>query len=173
MADENRFHAKATIIPAATSGVMQTAVITVFNGDKTIGSYERNYPAFGEETFAPFAVDGQWYALYSPDYTGTRLMALPSCKDLGGEEPASNGFCPVELFVPRYRMCRSKYRNTGEESELWTFDSNTARESSNEYEVTYGPWIYLDTGFVAGCIWGDDSSWKLETIDLTAASEGG
>ena len=27
-------------------------------------------------------------------------------------------------------------------------------------------------GFVAGCVWGDDSSWKIEYLDLRKADEG-
>lgn len=29
-----------------------------------------------------------------------------------------------------------------------------------------------DIGFVSGCVWGDDSSWKVECLDLTRVSEG-
>lgn len=39
-------------------------------------------------------------------------------------------------------------------------------------ETSYGPWCSLDVGFVAGCVWGDDSSWKLEVFDLQRAAEG-
>ena len=27
-------------------------------------------------------------------------------------------------------------------------------------------------GFVAGCVWGDDSSWKIQFLDLSRATEG-
>jgi hypothetical protein len=39
----------------------------------------------------PFMQDGRWFALYTPDYAATRIMELPSCKDLGTEAP-SHGF---------------------------------------------------------------------------------
>lgn len=64
-----------------------------------IGTYKRNYSAF-YRTFFPFFFNEKWYALYSSDYTATRIMSLPDCKDLGGEEPNAFGFCPVEFFVP-------------------------------------------------------------------------
>lgn len=40
-----------------------------------------------------------------------------------------------------------------------------------EYE---SGWIKLppDHGFVAGCIWGDDSSWKIQYLDLSRIEEG-
>jgi hypothetical protein len=68
-------------------------------------------------------------------------MELPSCKDIGGEQPSSAGFCPVSYCVPAIYV-----------SETSTCES--------------------DIGFVAGCVWGDDSSWKVECLDLTRVSEG-
>lgn len=71
--------------------------IGVFDGDSQIGEYERNYC---RAPFYAFEQSGKWYALYSRDYTATRLMSLPECVDLGGEEREAWGFCPVEYFVP-------------------------------------------------------------------------
>ena len=93
------------------------------DGKKTeIGQYQRNLPGF-YNTFYPFVKNGLWYALYSRDYTATRVMSLPSCKDLGGEEPDSGGFCPVDFYVP-YEI--ENVINAGEAGKF---------------------------GFVAGCIW--------------------
>lgn len=69
----------------------------VFDGDTRIGSYETN---FGGQPFYAFEQDGRWFALYSKHYTATRVMSLPDCSDLGGEEPHTYGFCPVEYYVP-------------------------------------------------------------------------
>ena len=66
-----------------------------------IGEYHRNYPRLFN-TFFPCTYDDKDYALYSPDYTVTRIMELPSCQDIGGEEPHSAGFCPVDYYVPRF-----------------------------------------------------------------------
>ena len=73
--------------------------VGVFQDDIKIGVYIRNYSSL-YNTFAPFQQDGKDYAIYSPSYTCTRVMELPSCKAVGGEEPKPNGFCPVELYVP-------------------------------------------------------------------------
>jgi hypothetical protein len=35
-----------------------------------------------------------------------------------------------------------------------------------------GSLTYHPFGFVAGCIWGDDSSWKVQYLDLSRAAEG-
>ena len=96
-----------------------------------IGQYERNYPSL-YNTFAPFMQHGKEYALYSSDYTSTRIMTLPDCKDLCGEERNEWGFCPTDYYVP--------------------------------YEPELG--IHGEFGFVAGCVWGDDSSWKIQFLDL-------
>lgn len=119
-------------------GYWESYKMGVFEGDKLIGSYVRNYSPLN--TFCPFQKDGKWYALYSKNYTCTRVMSLPDCIDLGGEEPTAHGFCPVEYYVP-----------DGEEDSI----------------ENPGHW-----GFVAGCVWGDDTSWKIEYLDLSRVEEG-
>ncbi|MCP3852502.1 MAG: hypothetical protein GY694_20070 [Gammaproteobacteria bacterium] len=111
------------------------------NIETEIGQYQRNYSGF-YHSFFPFKKNGEWFALYSPDYTATRVMSLPDCKDLGGEEPHSNGFCPVDFYVP----------------------FNVENVMSAEKDGWFG--------FVAGCIWGDDSSWKIQHLDLSKVEEG-
>ena len=72
-----------------TPGTWHGVRVGVFrreNGtDVQVGEYERNYPSL-LDTFAPFHLDGRDLALYSPDYTCTRLLELPSCRDIGGED---------------------------------------------------------------------------------------
>jgi hypothetical protein len=121
------------------AGVWSTLLVEVLRGPdgSVVGSYERNYPSLFD-TFCPFAKAGRESALYSPDYTGTRVMELPSCRDLGGEERSSEGFCPVDYFVP--------------------VDADTNEAG--------------DVGLVAGCIWGDDTSWKIQALDLSGVESG-
>jgi hypothetical protein len=169
-----RFQAKATQEPNPKGWAYSS--VTILDTDVEIGRYKRNYPRFSEETFEPFELNGEWYAIYSRDYTSTRVMKLPECVDLGGEEPASHGFCPVELFVPRYRKVTMTQIATGRVIERLAFESD-GEERPDEpaldgFASVYGPWRSLDIGFVAGCLWGDDSTWKLEVIDLSQAAEG-
>lgn len=127
-------------------GVWKTARVHIFElvgtDVRQIGSYDRNHAGWCGSTFAPFTQDGNWYALYAPDYTATRVMALPSCRDLGGEEHHTNGFCPVDYYVPHDEPAVVKAGDGGR------------------------------FGFVAGCIWGDDSSWKIQFLDLSGVSSG-
>jgi hypothetical protein len=169
-----KYHAKAAAKPNKPD--WDYSVVTIFDGSSEIGSYERNIGYFGEQTFEPFEIDGAWYALYSRDYTCTRIMSLPDCRDLGGEERHAQGFCPVELYVPRYRSVLMINKN-GQRSESWKFEDEGEKYDRDTTDpwgnpLTVGPWQSLAIGFVAGCVWGDDSSWKLEVFDLARAKDG-
>ena len=124
--------------------------------EEKIGNYERNYHGFAERTFFPFRQGDKEYALYSKSYTATRVMELPSCEDLCGEEPKSHGFCPVEFYVP------SDY----------DYDNYKTYEDYLKDWEDSKPTLDGQFGFVAGCIWGDDTSWKIEFLDLSKISEG-
>lgn len=134
-------------------GYWQYQKIGIFQDDKQIGEYIRNYSSF-MNTFHPFKFRDKWYALYSKDYTATRVMSLPDCKDLGGEERDTFGFCPVDYYVP--------------------FDNKDIlgvvglAESENK-TIKFEPGSF---GFIAGCIWGDDSSWKVQYLDLSECDKG-
>ena len=153
-----------------------------------IGSYKRNYPDL-YSTFFHFRKGEKDYALYSPDYTVTRILELPACKDIGGEEPATMGFCPTEFFVPsyiereyldlkdevhRYRVNEPSQKELLSESTKWhPLDDKTGQRTVVEkpsYPIT--PVLFHPFGFVAGCIWGDDSSWKIQFLDLSEVDKG-
>jgi hypothetical protein len=157
-------------------------------GEEQVGSYSRNYSSL-YSTFFHFRKDEKDFALYSPDYTVTRILELPSCKDIGGEEPSSNGFCPVEYFVPsylereshnlndsvhRYRVNEPSPEHLLSEPVKWyPLDEKTGKRNVVEkpsYPIT--PILFHPYGFVAGCIWGDDSSWKIQFLGLTQADKG-
>lgn len=136
-----------------------------------IGEYIRNYSNYGFETFHPFQIENQWYALYSANYTATRVVKLHEdrIEDWCGEDPAANGFCPTEFYIPKY--VKSKYKSEID-SELYsifyvdsdyTNDEMQVEINSPEFEAI----DYCNFGFMSGCVWGDDSSWKLKYIDLS------
>ena len=132
---------------------------------KVIGSYIRNYLAYGEKTFFPFLLNDKWYAVYSKNYTATRVMSLPDCKDLGGENNNSFGFCPVSYYVP-FAYKYKKHKNL-----LWFDHEGGYGEDVSEF-VEEKPIYFPEHGLVMGCIWGDDSSWKIEHLDLSEADKG-
>lgn len=153
-----------------------------------VGEYTRNYPSLFR-TFAPFRAGERDYALYSPHYTGTRIMELPSCRDIGGEEPADGGFCPVDFLVPTYvdiewtvdgrnpRRFRKQMPNADDLAPREVTRAGPPGADGSATTQVYrntplGPLTYHPFGFVAGCVWGDDSSWKLQYLDLSRAAEG-
>ena len=156
--------------------------------EEQIGEYERNHTAL-YRTFAPFWLDGRDLALYSPDYTCTRVLELPSCRDIGGESPASDGFCPVDFFVPHYielevridgKPPRRYLKQLPTPEELtsrtipvhWPATAKRPVRVVEEHYAPVGPLSYHPFGFVAGCLWGDDRSWKVQYLDLSQASSG-
>ena len=77
-------------------GCWNYTLVHIFEGDKEIGSYKRNYHNF-YHTFMPFEQKGKFYALYSETYGETSVMELPSCKKIA---QTKRGFCPVSYSVP-------------------------------------------------------------------------
>jgi len=158
-------------------GCWKSSKVGIFQGQKQVGEYLRNYDGMAVGTFCPFEQNGKWYALYSSDYTCTRLMSLPDCKNIGGEQPNAYGFCPAEYYIPRYKICNFNW--TDKDREGFKNAGNTVEESFRLYEqdwddedVKDSPIIYENFALIAGCVWGDDSSWKVQHIDLTKVSEG-
>lgn len=168
--------------------------------DVQIGEYVRNYSSL-MRTFHPFQLRGKWYALYSKDYTSTRLMSLPDCKDIGGEARDQFGFCPVDYWVPDlsdlvfhhfegcprddergnkpdyHKSCTCRMPHNPECNYVTSGGKKSCNGCPNEraaWDKEHYEWKFPDRvhGFVAGCIWGDDSSWKIEYLDLSRADEG-
>lgn len=125
-------------------------------------------------------------------------MELPSCKDIGGEEPSAGGFCPTDYFVPTYieqetswktiSATRGKIGGDVSRRRLNNPEEEDLTESVEIREFIYqgtdelckittinrplSPLNYYDFGFMAGCIWGDESSWKIQYLDLSKVEKG-
>jgi hypothetical protein len=175
----------------------RVGVFRVVGGvEEMIGEYDRNYSILFN-TFFPFRLNGVDLALYSPNYMTTRIMELPSCKDIGGEDPDYYGFCPVDYFVPTFIDEEVKYTVRSSDGTV-TEDVRNRRVNnpgagSLVESVMHRAWVngnngdlmrgetttrplteafYYPFGFVAGCIWGDDSSDKVQYLDLSRADRG-
>ena len=147
--------------------------IGVFCEGVQIGEYQRNYDSF-MDTFHPFRLNGKDLAIYSPDYTCTRIMELPSCKDIGGEEPVSHGFCPTGYYIPSYVIREFDMQREGKKEthryRLYDPPPEEMRDTADSKVVS--DLLFTDFGFISGCIWGEDHSWKLECLDLSQADKG-
>jgi hypothetical protein len=120
------------------------------------------------------------------------LLALCHCLIVKRLVVRNFGFCPTGFHIARYsdyiwkatpeselhkypeanwhwlRVDRHErdYEDCPEwESELKVHETEHALYSGN---IKYD----LRLGFVMGCVWGDDSSWKLERLDLAEAHKG-
>ena len=118
----------------------------IFQDDVKRGEYTRNYGSL-YNTFHPFRQNGKDYALYSDHYTASCVMSLPDCKKIAGEEPCGHGFCPTDFYVPY----------DPPEEDNWIF-------CDGSLDGTFG--------FVSGCVWGDDCSWKIQYLDLSQIEQG-
>lgn len=155
-------------------GTWNSTKVAIYKGEDLIGEYVRNYSSFGTDTFYPFLLDNQWYAMYSASYTATRVMKLHNDKieDWCGEEDVSHGFCPTEIYIPKYNHTRPGYMQDGEMKSYDSYtvdcDVNTELDFINEQkQADFVSTQYCNFGFLCGCHWGDDTSWKVRYIDLS------
>jgi hypothetical protein len=126
----------------------QMVHVDVLDGQKVVASYDRNYAML--QTFEPFRQGDQFFALVA-----TSVLDLQTGKIIASEEPSPGGFCPVGFTSPTGGMS-----TTGMLS-----PANCAGKSTMSGQV-------MATGFVWGCLWGDDSSWKVQYLDLSEIRHG-
>jgi hypothetical protein len=145
-------------------GTWDSTMVEVFRrtgvsgGVEKIGEYERYHALF--QTFEPFRQGDREFALISRDYTKSAVLDLGSGRVIAEENdepgaPPGGGFCPVGFHVPDWWDVHDGSVIPG--SEYWTADDE---------------WPNGDFGFVWGCHWGDDSSWKVQYLDLSRVQQG-
>lgn len=144
-------------MPTSPKGSWPKVAVQVLDGERVVGRYDRNYGLL--RTFEPFRQRGRDYALISPNYTATSVMDLRSGEIVAAEQPSSGGFCPVGFYVPDWWDIHQRAEKYG------TLPGS--RGWSQDYE-----WPSGEFGFVWGCVWGDDSSWKVQYLDLSHVENG-
>ena len=153
-------------------------LIEIFKEEEKIGEFKRNYGSFGISSFSPFYRDGEWYALCSPTYVALKVMKLPECEIIGGEKDHSCGFCPVETFIPTYQWdfepakTKEELKKYPKQNHKWLSRDRKSKEYDPELYEEDKDIFYEDFSFVSGCVWGDDSSWKVEMRDISKAHDG-
>jgi hypothetical protein len=152
-------------------GIWDSEKVSIYRDNILVGEYLRNY-GNGVGTFYPFQLEDQWYALYSVSYTALRVMRLNTdhIEDWCGEEPVAHGFCPMEIYVPRYHTMTDSVGvgDTIHEYEYSLVDNEVSVDEFTAEGLSVGckGTQYCNFGFLGGCVWGDDSSMKLRYIDL-------
>lgn len=180
----------------ATTDVTVLKKVTDTNGAETwetVASYHRNYSML--KTFEPFRQfkNGVWkdYALISVDYTQTSVLDLETGKIIAvespklvskelaekypddfteGDELRGAGFCPVEFYVPDWwdeNTEADKFTGATFKGVTPEFNEKMASDYLDEWGFFHGLW-----GVYSGCVWGDDSSWKVQYLDLSRIDEG-
>jgi len=153
----DRYVIKASDKPneaGAWSSTLVDVFLRVGAGLEPMCSYERNHAMF--QTFEPFRQGGRDLALVSRDYRKTAVLDLVSGEIVAEEELTGRGeFCPAGFYVPDWWDLNDGSVIPG--SRHWTADEE---------------WPTGDFGFVWGCVWGDDSSWKVQYLDLRRVGEG-
>jgi hypothetical protein len=150
-----RYSVRSTQI--SPEGSWTKVAVEVLNGERLVGTYDRNYAML--RTFEPFRQGDRDYALISPNYTATSVMDLENGEIIAREEPSPGGFCPVGFYVPDWWDIHERAEQYG------------TLPGSRRWNVDY-EWPTGDFGFVWGCIWGDDSSWKVQYLDVSRVREG-
>jgi hypothetical protein len=135
-------------------GPRDTVHVEVLDGDQVVAGYDRNYAMMG--TFEPFRQGDDMFALVSPHYTATSVLDLRTGEIIASEEPDGRGFCPVGFYVPDW----------------WDINSGRVLPGSSMWRPADHEWPTGDFGFVWGCRWGDDSSWKVQYLDLSDVRAG-
>lgn len=111
--------------------------------------------------FTPFKQNGKQLALYMRHYTSLRVMELPSCKDIGGFEEDSFGFCVTDTYIPKYFTYRYK------DKDYIISEPFTEKQLENYKNPEI---LDHDFALVSGCIW--SAPWEVRIVDLSQASEG-
>jgi hypothetical protein len=149
-----------TATPKANQpGTWDSTIVEVWrraSGDSVserICEYERNYSLL--QTFEPFRQGGREYALIARDYTKTAVLDLESGDVIAEEADLPGAFCPVGFYVPDW----------------WDLHDGSIIPGSVAWSADY-EWPTGDFGFVWGCVWGDDCSWKVQYLDLSQVQQG-
>lgn len=181
-------------------GWSQTDVKVFDNEHSTtepIYEYHRNYSML--RTFEPFRLwDDQlekWrnFALISPKYTNFQVLDLDN-RTIIAKNPNPTIDEEQAAFLNKISSKQSKEYTyeAGQEYSGWRFcpgefhvpdvygilNENDIQDMIKNRETEYwSEWIdnFLDRrtfGFEAGCVWGDDWSYKVQAIDLTKILEG-
>lgn len=138
--------------PEGTWNTLHVDIID--DSGRAVASYDRNHSNL-YRTFEPFRQGDRTFALISPDYTATSVIDLSSGAIVAAEKPSATGFCPAGFYVPDW----------------WDVHDGSVLPGSMDWDADLEAPVG-DFGFVWGCVWGDDSSWKVQYLDLSEVQRG-
>ena len=127
-------------------GCWSVTKVEVRRGDTLVFEFTRQYPGFALETTRIFSLGGQDILVYSENYETLNFFNLTKREAIALDDESKkqiHGFCPTEILVPKFAI----------EDDIYICDGGITGE-------------FHDFAFVSGCVWGDDSSWKLNILDM-------
>lgn len=160
---------RSRVSPSPDSGVSMRMRVEILEGKKVVASYDRDYPNF-YDTFEPFRQGDRAYALIAPSYTATSVIDLRTGEIIASEEPSAGGFCPVGFYVPDWwdvSRPHPQWAPPGSSRE-----DTVIRPGMLPWRDSYEWPTRGDFGFVWGCHWGDEASWKVQYLDLSEIEQG-
>jgi hypothetical protein len=143
--------------------------VEIFKNDIKVGEYTRHYSGMTEETFCPVKFNDKWYALFSADYELIEIMDLQTGNIIPLTEESKeqmDGFCPVEIFCPF--VFKQEWENNKKEKTISYISYSQFKEDGEKEQEVF----FSRIAFVSGCVWGDDSSWKMNFLDLSGIEKG-
>lgn len=150
------FYAEHTTREHETS--WETSIVQVMRQvegrSERVCGYERDYRML--QTFEPFRQGSRKLALISRTYTATAVLDLATGDVIAEEPTAPDGFCPVGFYVPDW----------------WDVHSGRTFPGGFGWRPNDDEWTSGDFGFVWGCVWGGDCSWKVQHLDLREVQRG-
>jgi hypothetical protein len=153
-APRERFTTRTTVIETQEGYMNHLRVDVVNEQGVLVTSYERNHAAL-YRTFEPFRQRDRMLALVASDYTAMSVIDLATGEVIASEKPHPMGFCPTGFYVPDW----------------WDVHDGSILPGSTNWHAAYER-PQGEVGFVWGCIWGDDTSWKVQLLDLSRVQEG-
>ena len=149
-----RFSTRLREVETRTGSWNTCHVDVLDSAGQIVAGYDRNHPTL-YQTFEPFRQGDRMFALISTDYTATSVMDLATGKVVATEEPNAMGFCPTGFYVPDW----------------WDINDGSILPGSTSWDDRH-TLPKGDFGFVWGCVWGDDTSWKVQYLDLSRVQDG-
>jgi hypothetical protein len=139
-----------------------------------VGTFQYSYSSGIDKIFCPFqASDDRWYCLYATSYTTLSLACLEGDK-IDRLDSLNDGFCPVECAIPFELKYENQYIDDPKHRTSYdhSFDPVELMKEYEDGTEESGHLRHTNFGFYAGCVWGDDSSWKMRFLDLREVPQG-
>lgn len=145
--------------------------------DEPILEYDRDYDSHtmaknSVRTFQ-YNLGAPIYILYSDTYLSYKVRHMGTDEVVAEIKPESCNHIPVDIYIPTYHSYKFS-KDEGRGFAMITNGSKNVERDTKDWASSGDQHNMgnLPMAFVAGCVWGDDSSMKLKVLDLRRIKEG-